>query len=74
MKDELTLLQTALIHPHIRELPEASLFKFERQSNEGRCRCRNELYLRRGCRLRCIVRNDLTLCRTREVRANAVEK
>jgi len=73
MEDKLASLQAALIHPHIRELPEASLLELERQRDKGRCRRRNELHLRRVCRLRRIMGDNLAFCWTSEIRAYTVE-
>src|SRR5258707_10273193 len=76
MVNKLALLQATLIHAHVSELTKSSLLELECQSNQGR-RCRwNKLHrwrarTRRLCR---IVREDLTLCRIREVRTNAIEE
>ena len=74
VENELALLQATLIHAHVRELTKASLLELECESNQGR-RCRwNKLHLWRARVLRRIVRKDLTLRRTREVRTNTVEE
>ena len=61
MKDKLGLLQAALIHPHIRQLPEPSL-KLECERNERRCRSWNKSNWRRTRGLRNILCDDLILC------------
>src|SRR6266576_3879237 len=74
VENELALLQATLIHAHIRELTKASLLELKCQSNQGRgCRW-NKLHLWRARGLRRIVRKDLTLRRTCEVRTNTIEE
>jgi hypothetical protein len=74
MVNELALLQTTLVHAHIRELPEATFLEFECKSNKGRCGCWDKLHQWRARRLRCIVRDNFTFCWTCEVRTNAIEE
>jgi hypothetical protein len=63
-----------LIHPHIRELSKPSLLKFERKGNERGCRSWNKLNWRRTRGLRGIMRNNLTLCRIRKIRTDAIKQ